>query len=75
MSEAYKRLIRAIKRQMFKNGMNIKQTAEALGMHRETLSNHLNLRCSMAADTLIRAIDYFDIDVCAKIGIPHEKKE
>lgn len=75
MSEAYKKLIRAIKREMFKNGMNIKQTAEAAGCHRVNLSQYLNLRTSMPAELLIRLIDRFDIDVCAEIGIPHEKKE
>lgn len=75
MSEEYKKIIRAIKRQMFKNGMNIKQTGEALGVHRATLGQYLNINRAMPGDILIRAINFFGIDVCAEIGIPHEKKE
>lgn len=72
MSESYKKVIRAIKRKMFENGMNIRMTAEALGTHQITLGRYLNLRVSMPAELLIKAINYFDIDLCAVLGIPHE---
>lgn len=71
MSEAYKKIIREIKRKMFARGMNIRMTAEALGCHRETLSQHLNLRMAMRADLMLKAIDYFEIDVNQVLGIPH----
>ena len=46
--------------------------AEALGTHQITLGRYLNLRVSMPAELLIKAINYFDIDLCAVLGIPHE---
>lgn len=72
MTEPYKKVIRAIRRRMFENGMNIRMTAEALGTHQITLGRYLNLRVSMPAELLIKAINYFDIDLCAVLGIPHE---
>ncbi len=72
MTEPYKKVIRAIKRKMFQNGMNIRMTAEELGVHRASLGQYLNLLRVMPGDILIRAVYYFDIDVCAEIGVPHE---
>lgn len=72
MSEPYRKVIRAIRRRMFENGMNIRMTAEALGTHQITLGRYLNLRVSMPAELLIKAIYYFDIDLCTVLGIPHE---
>lgn len=71
MSEAYKKIIREIKRKMFARGMNIRMTAEALGCHRVNLSQYLNLRIAMRADLMLDAIDYFEIDVNQVLGIPH----
>ena len=71
MSELYKKMIREIKRQMFRRGMNIRQTAEALGCHRVNLSAYLNLKTVMRSDMMLKAIDYFEIDVNAVLGIPH----
>lgn len=72
MSEPYRKLIRAIRRRMFENGMNIRMTAEALGTHQVTLGRYLNFRVSMPVELLIKAIYYFDIDLCAVLGIAHE---
>ena len=75
MSELYKKVIRAIKCEMFKNGMNIKQTSEAVGVHRVVMGQYLNLRITMPGDVIIRLINYFEIDLCAVLGIPHKKTE
>jgi len=73
MNEAYKKIIREIKRKMFAKGMNIRMTAEALGCHRVNLSQYLNLRTAMRADLMLKAVYYFDIDVSSVLGIPHER--
>ena len=75
MSELYKKMIREIKRQMFRRGMNIRMTAEALGCHRVNLSAYLNLKTMMKADLLLKCIDIFDINVNRIVGVLPEEYE